>query len=118
MIHGNRQPAPAAVVTRAVLDTGSNATGVSASVIQRLALVSHAGSSTQGIAGSVPVKLYRVSLSVFDSSQPVLPWFVVPDLEVMELPSHIAVDVLIGMDVLLECRLLIDGPGRQFTLDY
>jgi hypothetical protein len=118
ILHGNRQPAPAAVVGFGTLDTGSNATGVSASVIQRLALVSHATSSTHGIAGSVPVELYHVSLSVFDTAQPTLPWFVVPDLEVMELPSHISVDVLIGMDVLLECRLLIDGPGRQFTLDF
>lgn len=27
-------------------------------------------------------------------------------------------DALIGLDVALECRLHIDGPGRQFTLDY
>jgi hypothetical protein len=64
------------------------------------------------------VKLFRISLSVFDLTRPSLPWFVVPDLEVMELPPHIPLDVLIGMDVLLECRLLLDGPGRQFTLDY
>jgi hypothetical protein len=87
-------------------------------VIQQLAIVSHASSSTHGIAGSVPVRLYRVSLSVFDPAQPTLTWFVVPDLEVMELPSYIAVDVLIGMDVLLQCRLLLDGPGRQFALDF
>jgi hypothetical protein len=59
-----------------------------------------------------------VSLSVFDPAQPTLPWFIVPDLEVMELPSQIAADVLIGMDVLLQCRMLLDGPGGQFTLDF
>jgi hypothetical protein len=62
--------------------------------------------------------LYRVSLSVFDPANPLVPWFVVPDLEVMELPSSVRYDVLIGMDVLLECRLLLDGPARTFTLDY
>lgn len=64
------------------------------------------------------MKLYQVSLSIFDATQPLLPWFVIPDLEVMELPPHVTIDVLIGMDVLLQCRLLLDGPGRQFTLDF
>jgi hypothetical protein len=27
-------------------------------------------------------------------------------------------DVLVGLDVRLGCRLLLDGPGRQFTLDF
>jgi hypothetical protein len=36
----------------------------------------------------------------------------------MELPLGTPVDVLIGMDVLLGCRMLLDGPGRQFTLDF
>jgi hypothetical protein len=48
LIHGNRQPAPAAVATRAALDTGSNVSGVSATVLQQLALASHAKSSTLG----------------------------------------------------------------------
>jgi hypothetical protein len=33
LLRGNRQTSPSAVVTRGVLDTGSNITGVSASVI-------------------------------------------------------------------------------------
>lgn len=117
-LYANRRAAPAPVVTRGELDTGSNATGVSAAVIQRLALVPHSKSSTTGIGGRIAVQLYRVSLSVFDAANPTLPWFVVPDLEVMELPSSVSRDVLVGMDVLLECRLLLDGPARQFTLDY
>ncbi len=51
MLHGTGRPAPAPAIGRAELDTGSNVTGVSASVIQQLGLVSHAKSSTQSIAG-------------------------------------------------------------------
>jgi hypothetical protein len=41
------------------------------------------------------------------------------DLVVMELTDAIPdVDVLIGLDIFLDCRLLLDGPGRQFTLDF
>ncbi len=41
------------------------------------------------------------------------------DLTVMELANPIPdVEVLIGLDILLDCRLLLDGPGRQFTLDF
>jgi hypothetical protein len=47
-----------------------------------------------------------------------MPWLVQPDLLVMELPSVLPVDVLIGMDVLLTCKLVVDGPARQFTLEY
>jgi hypothetical protein len=117
-LYANRRAAPSPVVARGELDTGSNVTGVSAAVIQRLALVPHGRSSTTGIGGNVTVQLYRVSLSVFDPANPLVPWFVVPDLEVMELPPSVRSDVLIGMDVLLECRLFLDGPARTFTLDY
>jgi len=27
-------------------------------------------------------------------------------------------DVLIGMDVLLECKLMLDGPARQFSIEF
>ncbi len=41
------------------------------------------------------------------------------DLLVMELidpPPD--VEVFIGLDILLDCRLLLDGPGGYFTLDF
>ncbi len=41
------------------------------------------------------------------------------DLLIMELIDPIpGVEVLIGLDILLDCRLLLDGPGRQFTLEF
>jgi hypothetical protein len=59
-----------------------------------------------------------VSLTILDPTRPQLPWFVQPDLLVMEMPAGLPLDVLIGMDVLLGCRLTLDGPARQFTLDF
>ena len=109
---------PPSVQARAILDTGSNATGVSAALIQQLSLISTVPSSTHGIGGPVPVQLYRASLVVVDPAQPQIPWYVLPDLEVLELPPGTPVDVLIGMNVLLDFRLLVDGPARQFTLEY
>jgi len=72
----------------------------------------------QGVGGTPAVGLFRVPLSIFDPAQPLLSWFVYPDLLVMELPPGTPVDVLIGMDVLLNCRMLLDGPGRIFTIDF
>ena len=112
------RPAPVSVVARGIIDTGSNASGISTSVLQQLALVPYVQTQTQGIGGSVSVQLYRISLSIFDAAQPHLPWFVQPDLLVMELPPGLPVDVLIGMDVLLGCRTLVDGPDRLLTIDF
>jgi hypothetical protein len=37
----------------------------------------------------------------------------------MELPALLpGADVLIGLDVLLTCKLILDGPARQFTLEF
>jgi hypothetical protein len=27
-------------------------------------------------------------------------------------------DVLVGLDVLLECKLILEGPVRKFTLEF
>jgi hypothetical protein len=118
LLQAANQPAPASVVASAILDTGSNATGVAASIIQQFQLSPAHQSQTQGITGSASVQLYRVSLSIFDAAQSHLPWYVQPDLLVFELLPGSPVDVLIGMDVLLGCRMLVDGPNRQLTLDF
>ncbi len=45
--------------------------------------------------------------------------FTARDLLVSELATVISdIDMLIGMDVLLSCKLLPDGPARQFTLEF
>jgi hypothetical protein len=112
------QTAPQSLVAKALIDNGSNVTCVSSAIIQHFSPKRHAQSTSQGIAGPISVDLYHVSLSIFDNTQLQLPWFTHPDLLVMELPSGLAVDVLIGMDVLFGCRMLVDGPSRLLMIDF
>ena len=91
------QPVAAPVQARGLVDTGSDVSVVASWVLQR----------------------YEVSLSITDPGQAGSPWLTQPDLVVMELPASLPdVDVLIGLDVLLNCRFLLDGPGRQLTFDF
>ena len=83
--------------------------------------VSRAGgppTTTTGIGGAVTVQLYRVSLHLRDARAPTLPMLTMPSLLVMELPPGPSCDVLIGMDVLRQCKLTVDGPGGSFTFDF
>lgn len=102
-----------------VVDTGSSVTSIVPDVIQRLGaqFVSH--SRTHTAAGPVPVRLFRVSLSIPSASKLPGPMLTRDDLIIMELIDPIpGVEVLIGMDILLDCRLLLDGPDRQFALEF
>jgi hypothetical protein len=43
----------------------------------------------------------------------------VRDLLVSELTTTLPnIDMLIGMDILLDCKLLLDGPARRFVLEF
>jgi len=43
----------------------------------------------------------------------------IPSPKMSELTTAIPdIDLLIGMDVLLDCKLLLDGPARNFTLEF
>jgi hypothetical protein len=110
---------PAPILARGLLDTGSGASAIAPWVVRQLGLAPLARTSTHTAGGRVPVDIYRVSLSIVDPSQPGSPTLVEADLVVSELTTALPdTDVLIGLDVLLGCRLLLDGPGRQFTLDF
>jgi len=102
-----------------LIDTASNVSGVSPAIVSQLGL-SPVGppTTTTGIGGPVTVQLYRVSLHIRDARAPNLPMFTLPSLLVMELPPGLSCDVLIGMDVLMGCKLIVDGPGQQFTLEF
>ena len=111
--------APSSVAARALIDTGSDLTVVAPWILQQLGIPPQLHTAqTQGIGGSLSVRLFKVSLSILDAANAHLPWFVQPDLLVMEASSTLPIDVLIGMDVLLGCRMLVDGPARLLTLDF
>ena len=118
LLQAANQPSPQSVTAVATLDTGSNVTCVSSAIIQQLGLSLSTSSTTSGIGGPVSVRLFRASLMIVDPTQPQVPWYVVADLEVMELPPGSRVNVILGMDVLLNFRLFIDGPGQTFTIDF
>lgn len=109
---------PAPVQTRGLVDTASDLTAVALPILQQLGVPPIGQITTHGIGGSVPVRLFRVSLHVFDAQNLSLPWFSQPSLRVMELPAGFPFDVLIGLDILLTCALLLDGPASQFTLTF
>ena len=113
------QAVPRPLLVSGEIDTGSNITCISAGVLQRVAARSTQLSSAHSTVGVSNVKLFIVSLSIVGPLGNAGPTFVQSDLEVME-PPYLPQgrDVLIGMDVLLQCQLLIDGPARQFTLSF
>jgi hypothetical protein len=115
---GNQPVLP--VQARGFIDTGTNVTAVASWVLQQLGAPTASVTSTHTVAGQVPVQLYRVSLGITDPGLPHgAPWLTVPDMLVMELTTTLPdADVLIGLDVLLDCKLLLDGPARQFTLEF
>jgi hypothetical protein len=113
------QPIPSPVRGRAAIDTGSDVTVVSRAILQQLGVPVQHQTTTQTVAGIVSVNLFNVSVGITDFGNPAAPELVEPTVLVMELPHAIpGIEVLIGLDVLLTCRFLLDGPGRHFMLDF
>ncbi|HEY7428400.1 MAG TPA: hypothetical protein VH682_29480 [Gemmataceae bacterium] len=114
------QPVLAPILCRGLIDTGTDITSVASKVLRRLGLnTPTVQATTQTVRGSAPVDLFEVSVNVLDLGNPSRPKFVLPTLRIMELPTPLSnLDVLIGLDMLLRARLLLDGPGRIFTLDF
>ncbi len=64
-------------------------------------------------------RLYEVSISIEDPAQSGTLLLTESDLLVSELIAVLPdADVLIGLDLLLGGKLLLDGPARLFTLDF
>jgi hypothetical protein len=104
---------------RAVIDTGTNVTCVTPGVLRRLGLTSSGQSSTHTIGGQVAVNLFEVSLSIPAPGNVPGPILTQRDLIVMEMAQPIPrVEVLIGMDILLGWKLLVDGPAGRFNLEF
>jgi hypothetical protein len=112
------QPVPNSIEAKGLIDTGTDVSAVAPSIIRQLGIQSSAQRKTHGIGGNVQVRIFKVGLYLFSSTQPHLPWLVQPTLQVIELPQSLPVEVLIGMDVIRACNLHVDGPGGRFTLDF
>ncbi len=114
------QPIPAPILCRGLVDTGTDVTSVAPAVLRQLGLtVPVAKSRTGSTTGSAPVALFKASVNVLDLRNLSGPKLLMSDVLVMELPNPLTnLDVLIGLDVLLTARLLLDGPRREFTLEF
>lgn len=114
------RPILAPILCRGLIDTGTDVTCVASAVLRQLGLSIPVGiTKTTSTTGSAPVDLFEASVNVFDLRNPSGPMLILPDLFVMELSKPLTnLDVLIGLDVLLTARLILDGPGQVFTLDF
>jgi hypothetical protein len=119
LLAAGKPPVPP-VQAGGLLDTATDHTVVAAGVLQQLGMSPVSTTSTHTAGGTVTVRLFRVSLGITDPTQPAgAPWLTEPDLLVTELSAILPdADVLVGLDVLLDCKLVLDGPGRWFTLDF
>jgi hypothetical protein len=106
------------IETTGLIDTASNVSGVSPAIVSQLGLPFVGSATTTGIAGTVSVQLYRVSLHVRNARFLTLPMLTIPSLLVMELPPGPTCDVLVGLDVIRECKLIVEGRGGFFTLEF
>jgi hypothetical protein len=102
----------------AFIDTGADISGISATLARTLSRspVHYLHTITAG--GSIRTACYQISLSFLDATGTRL-LFVIPDLLVTEMTTPpTRLDVLVGLDVLLQCVLIVDGPNGSFTLRF
>jgi hypothetical protein len=108
---------PGVLQVRGMIDSGTTVTAVAPSVLARLNVPPGPAVQTTTAAGSVQVRLYQVSFTIYDLASGVtLAW---PDWTVTSLlhdPDD--VDVLFGLDLLREVVLIVNGPGQTFSLDF
>ena len=73
------QPAPSPIPWRGLIDTGSDITADSASLLHQLAVPVTGQATTQAIGGGVAVQLYRISLHLLDRLSIRGPWITLWD---------------------------------------
>jgi hypothetical protein len=112
------QSIPAAVRVRALIDPGSDRSAAAPQVFQQLGLTPLIYGVTQTAGGSFQVNLYRAALSIHSPARSSGYALTQSDLLVSELTVPLPFDALIGLDVLRECLLVLDGPGQQFILAF
>jgi hypothetical protein len=112
------QPITVPVRARGEIDTGSNVTAVSSSILQRLGIPIQDQATTLTASGNLLVRMAKASIGIRDFRDPASPELVEPTLTVMELTAQLpGVEVLIGLDFLLGCTFVLEGPVRQFSLE-
>jgi hypothetical protein len=114
------QPIPPIVEVRGLIDSGSDVCVISPFLVQHFGLQPIWSLPTQTTIGTTPVQLYEVSLVVVGPARLSGPMLVRSTLQVMGAthPFSNQIEVLIGLDILRDCRLDSDGPNQVFTLAF
>jgi hypothetical protein len=110
---------PPVLTVRALIDTGADATSLAPDALARLGVVSSGQAQMTTASGTVQVDRYEISLSIFGPqgvAGPALtrPLWIVTNFS-RTLPD---VEGLIGLDLVRQIILKVDGPGGVFTLEF
>lgn len=107
------------ILARGEIDTGTNMTAVSRAILRQLGIPAQYRTTTQTASGQVAADVYEVSVGIRSFANPAGTELVEAKLPVMALTTALPqIEVLIGLDLLLGCKFLLDGPARQFTLEW
>jgi len=92
---------------------------VAGAILRRFGTLAVKQATRHTATGQFVADLYQVSLSIPAPGPSAGPMLTRRDLLVMEMTQVIAdIDALVGLDVLLEIKLLLDGPARSFALEF
>jgi predicted aspartyl protease len=109
----------AAETVRALIDTGADAMSVAPRVLTQLGLTPTGEVEMTTASGSVMVKRYEISLTVFGNLGVAGPVLVRPVWNVTAFSRPLTnIEALIGMDLIRQILLKVDGPGKTFTLEF
>jgi hypothetical protein len=113
-----RRPVIAPLLVRAMVDTGSDVTGVASRIVNYLGQPPVVQTTTHTVSGPLSVYLFDVSLSIPRGGNLTGPLLVLDQLRIMEMPSSLPanIEVLFGRDALAKCLFISDGPRDEFTL--
>lgn len=112
------QAVPAPVQARGLLDIGSTVSANAPWIFGQLGLLSKGVGSSYTAGGQIAVQLYHVSLSILPSRK-TTPTMTFPTVWARALAVSLPdADVLVGLNVLLQGKLTLDGPRRTFSLQF
>lgn len=107
------------ILGRGLIDSGTDITCVATAILQQYRLQPVRTTSTTTASGQASARLFEVSFSIIPNGGQPGPLLVHPILLVMELPVVIpGIDVLIGRDILNQCKTVIDGPNSCFSIEF
>jgi hypothetical protein len=118
-IQASGSPLPMPLRVRAIFDTGANFTSVSPSFLTTLGLVSTGSSRTQTASGMASVQFYVISLTVYDPANAGGQTLFRSRWGVTKLPQDLPdMDVIIGINLINQIILHVDGPVGKFSLTF